>query len=504
MRTKTFTGPSIQAALKEARYALGDDVVLLESVPAQQGAAARIRVMADTPLSDADASRAPTQRSEASPARSSTPDAASPPARRLSGYGPRRTPAPAPSPTAVAPERAAATEGSAVRENVSERPDLSSYLRRRREAAQARSSADPAAAPSNGDGALSDAAPFFDADGDVPRARSSGERNRLYSTRNHPTRGAETEAPMPTAQPNQFSVSSRSDDAPARLLESHLQMLHTRLENMERRFGGVIVGASHRWLTHPLYAQLLEKGLRPSTITKLFDRLVERGFEPKENDEELRWAMAQELRRMLSATAPKRGNANYLFIGPSGAGKTSLLLKLAQHESFFGRRLPTVISIVPDDDAIPHLSPVPLYREYGLPVQTVRTEQEMHEALDRVQQFDQVLIDTPPLPVDIDAAQPMLRRIRQMVNPLMPLQVHLTLNVTRTLDDFDTQFLKHLPLRPDAVALTHLDEARKWGRVAEWLLMLEKPVHFVSTGQRVPEGVEAFTPSWFVEEMMQL
>ena len=137
-------------------------------------------------------------------------------------------------------------------------------------------------------------------------------------------------------------------------------------------------------------------------------------------------------------------------------------------------------------------------------MQNVRTAQEMNQALDRVQQFDQVLIDTPPLPFDPEEARPALRRIQRIVNPLMPLQVHLTLNATRTLDDLDKDFLKRLPIQPDAVALTHLDEVAKWGRIAEWLLMLDKPVHFVSTGRRVPEGVEAFTPSWFVEEMMQL
>lgn len=483
MQTKTFTGHTIQAALKEARYALGDNVVLLESVPARQGSPARIRVMVDTPLPDAD----PSEAASASGSTPSTP-------RRLDGYGPRMQRR-----TAAAAEEApvAATEGTAApaRENVSERANLLSYLQQR----QSTGASDAAGAGNSRNGT---AHPPTD-ETTLARTRSSG-RNRLYPARRSDERNRKGQPLAAASRSDQFTASTRSDDAPARLLESHLQMLHTRLENMERRFGGIIVGASHRWLTHPLYAQLLEKGLRPSTITKLFDRLVERGFEPQENDEELRWAMAQELRRMLSATAPKRANANYLFVGPSGAGKTSLLLKLARHESFFGRRLPTVISIAPEDNAIPHLSPVPLYRKYGLPVQNVQTEDEMHQALDRVQQFDQVLIDTPPLPVDPDAARSMLRRIRRIVDPLMPLQVHLTLNVTRTLDDFDADFVKRLPLRPDAVALTHLDESSKWGRIAEWLLLLEKPVHFVSTGQRVPDGVEAFTPSWFVEEMMHL
>jgi flagellar biosynthesis protein FlhF len=500
MRTQTFTGPSIQAALKKARYALGEDVVLLESVPAQQGNPARIRVMADTPLADTASADQSSPRSPApSPMPPSSPDAR----RRLNGYAPRMAAtSTAPSGASSTAGWSARTEGSAEqsRENVSESPDLATYLQRRREAAQTQH-----AAKSNGDGALQEAAPSLNrVRPESGTYRSSGARNRLYSNRQQTTPSVQSDTLAATERSGQQALSTRSDNAPARLLESHLQMLHARLENMERRFGGVIVGASHRWLTHPLYAQLLEKGLRPSTITKLFDRLVERGFEPQENDEELCWAMAQELRRMLSATAPKRTNANYLFIGPSGAGKTSLLLKLARHESFFGRRLPTVISIRPEDDDIPYLSPVPLYRDFGLPVQVVRTPQEMHQALDRVQQFDQVLIDTPPLPFDPEKARPVLRRLQRIVNPLMPLQVHLTLNATRTLDELDENFLRRLPLQPDAVALTHLDEVAKWGRIAEWLLMLDKPVHFVSTGRRVPEGVEAFTPSWFVEEMMQL
>lgn len=512
MRTKTFTGPSIQAALKQARYALGDDVVLLESVPAHQGSPARIRVMADTPMPEDAAPAAPSPAAR-SQTRTSSSSPSSPSPQRLKGYAPRMNAAAATAPQGDSGPASGspATEGTADaswdRENVSEGPDLASYLRRRREAAESRS----APPPSNGDGALPDPASPPQTSASPPdsppttpaRSRSTG-RNRLYPSYQRYRGDQQDEQLAATARPDQFGMSTQSDNAPARLLESHLQMLHTRLENMERRFGGVIVGASHRWLTHPLYAQLLEKGLRPSTITKLFDRLVERGFEPQENDEELRWAMAQELRRMLGTTAPKRSNANYLFIGPSGAGKTSLLLKLARHESFFGRRLPTVISIAPDDDTLPYLSPVPLYRKYGLPVQNVSSQDEMLEALNRVQQFDQVLIDTPPLPIDLDEARPALRRIQRIAAPLMPLQVHLTLNVTRTLDDFDRSFLKRLALKPDAVALTHLDEVSKWGRIAEWLLMLEKPVHFVSAGRQVPEGLEAFTPSWFVEEMMQL
>ncbi len=49
MKVKTLTGPSIHAALVEARRLLGDDVVLLESIPAEGDSPARITVMVDVP-----------------------------------------------------------------------------------------------------------------------------------------------------------------------------------------------------------------------------------------------------------------------------------------------------------------------------------------------------------------------------------------------------------------------------------------------------------------------
>ncbi len=48
MKIQTITGSSIQAALAEARRLLGDDVVLLESVPPAGSEPARITVMIDT------------------------------------------------------------------------------------------------------------------------------------------------------------------------------------------------------------------------------------------------------------------------------------------------------------------------------------------------------------------------------------------------------------------------------------------------------------------------
>ena len=62
MQIKTITGASIHAALAEARRLLGDDVVLLESVPPSGSEPARVTVMVDDAVSQEVSSPAPAPR----------------------------------------------------------------------------------------------------------------------------------------------------------------------------------------------------------------------------------------------------------------------------------------------------------------------------------------------------------------------------------------------------------------------------------------------------------
>lgn len=442
MQTQQVTGLTIRGALKEARRQFGDDVVLIESQAPENGQPARVTVMADQALPDAKQPRLPS--------------------------GPVRTR----SKQRVPSEQRASEPAS---------PSLGYAPGMQRFNAQDGSAGTAAAVPEKPSGPVPPSPPETASDGAV---RSLG-RNRLFDTG-----AASAEAAQPAA------------DGPG--LESQLQLLNSRLDAMERRFGGAVIGSTQRWMANPLFNELVDLGLRPSTLTTLFDRLVDRGFEPDADTEAIRWAVAQEMRQMLDLNVPKLSRGSVLVMGPSGAGKTSMLLKLATHDSFFARRRTTVISIMPANDDLPYLNPADLYRQFGIPVQNVRTQEEMDRALQRADAFDQVLIDTPSLPMVESAARPMLKRIKSLVAPLMPLRTHLVLSVTRNLDAFDTRYIRHLPLRPDAIALTHLDETDRWGRVAEWLMTLGKPVQFVSTGRRVPAGVEAFSPSGYIEDLLNL
>ncbi|MEM8486310.1 MAG: flagellar biosynthesis protein FlhF [Bacteroidota bacterium] len=442
MKVKTLTGPSIHAALIEARRLLGDDVVLLESIPAEGDAPARITVMVDVP--------APAQRQQETPAYAEAGQAAQP-----QGYGYAR----------------------AAQGGVMTAPRTANYSTQ-----HANFSGNNTAFGRKGDGRRNTALQSY-SHGLTTAPRK--DRNALYAP----------EGSNLPAKADQFQD----------VLESQLQLIHNRLDQLDRKFEGAIIGSGIRWASHELYAKLLRQGMRPATVTRFFEQLVEKGFEPNHNPQKIRWALAQVIRNGLKMATPKRYSGTVMFIGPSGAGKTSLLLKAATHPSFFGRHKATVISILPEEGSdLPYQNPAELYSRYGISVQTVRDIEQMNEALDRAESFDQVLIDTPPMPVHEAGARKMLLHLKRLVEPLMPIQIHMVLNATRALDEFDTSYLQRLPLRTDAIAFTHLDETRCLGRIAEWIMETKLPVQFASSSPKVPEGVGAFTPSWFVEEMMRI
>jgi len=447
MTVKTITGPSIQDALAKARKELGDDVVLVESTPATAGARAEIAVMIDT--DDAPAEGTPKGRVPKPPSNGGSLPVPDTHSSSTDASGAERD-----------------EEGTGTRTFGYGGTDAD---------ASARSDAPPN--PSSSDDGEDDGRNFSQV---LAREQGLG-RGRIFPDSDS-RKDPDEHEDGGTAQTSGSSFSARTQP-PARTPSDE----------------------EGRWAYHPLYKLLLDKGLRPETATRLFDELADRGINLDDSpSDDLRWAFAQLLCRRIEVANSGQRQDNLVVIGPGGAGKTSLMLKMAAHDRLLDGK-PVVIHLQPTSDhGTAYQNPTPLYQKFGVAVQNVRTEEDMARALRRAESFGPVLVDTPPLPLPLTESHSTLRRIDTFLQPLQPLDAHFVLSATRALDNLDAAALPHLPVRPSAVSVTHLDEAATWGQVVEWLITLDLPVQFVSEGPKVPDDARAFSLEWFVNEVMDL
>jgi hypothetical protein len=169
-----------------------------------------------------------------------------------------------------------------------------------------------------------------------------------------------------------------------------------------------------------------------------------------------------------------------VFVGPSGAGKTSLALRLAMTPALVGASHPAALIVAPEGGHVPDAAPV--FWAAGIPVDVVHTAEETAEALARFAETgaDFVVVDTPALPLAADRARPLVARLGEVLAPLGRAEVHLAVDATRAPGTLTAAAVAALGLRPDALALTRLDEAPAAGDV--WTDGLGLPLRFATAG----------------------
>ena len=171
-----------------------------------------------------------------------------------------------------------------------------------------------------------------------------------------------------------------------------------------------------------------------------------------------------------------------VFVGAGGSGKTSLALRLALAPGLVGAERPAVIVVAPDAEHA--VDPAPTYWRAGVPVAVVRTADEVREALDTFEGADRIVVDTPGLPLLPERAAPVVRYLGEVLAPLAAVDVCLVVEASRAPATLAAETVAALGLRPDALALTRLDEVA--GGVGDaWAQRLGLGVRFASAGPGV-------------------
>ncbi len=185
--------------------------------------------------------------------------------------------------------------------------------------------------------------------------------------------------------------------------------------------------------------------------------------------------------------ALRRGPLVIALVGPTGAGKTTTIAKLATSAEVFRNSRVGLLGL--DTYRVGAVEQLKTYAEIGrMPMEVVYVEDELPGALKRLAACDVVLVDVP-------GRGPRQRRdtevVREWLGRIGPSEVHLTLPVglqpaltRRIAEEFRSLRVTHL-------LATKLDECPDDWTVFDLATELGLPMRWVTDGQEVPRDLRS-------------
>jgi len=240
---------------------------------------------------------------------------------------------------------------------------------------------------------------------------------------------------------------------------------------------------------------LRKMGLGDYWVNQLLDRLAIRfkdGLPDFVTDELAfcRSLLTEQLKEPQSD--PREANHPILLMGSPGCGKTTLLCKWMAHQVFQQQRNPEVWQL---DGNYPNTAEsLVLYAEM-LGASILRYPRNDGPELPNTP----VLIDMPGVAID-DQLQ--LDAYSKRLEELPDHDRYLVLNACYANRLLENQIKAFMPMNPKGIILTHLDEERSWGRLANLLLGTNCPAVLLSGGQKIPGTFELFRSSRFMSNVM--
>ncbi|GBE36938.1 flagellar biosynthesis protein FlhF [bacterium BMS3Bbin07] len=230
--------------------------------------------------------------------------------------------------------------------------------------------------------------------------------------------------------------------------------------------------------------KLPDKKLR--VLKLLLKRSVKEEFalrlcEKAGNTESLLNVLTEEIKTMDALSAKKA----VMLIGPTGVGKTSTLAKLASQAIRSGKKI-AIITL--DTYRIGAVEQLRFFaRILGVPLEVVSDISDLKDKVTKHTGRDMIFIDTTGRnPRD----EKYIDEIRKIHTLGLPIETHLIMS-TSSDDVFMIDAYKYYrQLNIDCLGFTKVDEAVNAGSIYNLSVLYQKPVAYITTGQRIPMDIE--------------
>ncbi|MGF6872541.1 flagellar biosynthesis protein FlhF [Paraburkholderia sp. MM5477-R1] len=319
-------------------------------------------------------------------------------------------------------------------------------------------------------------------------------------------RAAQKIAPVPSATDESRTPSAVAEAIKGRMeqvvKDTVMNELSSMRDMMEEHFAGLLWGDRQRRspVRAALTKHLFAAGFSAQLVQMLVDNLPEDVDTMDGGMDWVRSVLESNLPVMEDEDALMERGGVFALMGPTGVGKTTTTAKLAARCVMrFGAS--KVALLTTDSYRIGGHEQLRIFGKIlGVSVHAVKDSADLQLALSELRNKHIVLIDT----IGMSQRDRLVSdQIAMLSRAGQPVQRLLLLNATShgdTLNEVVQAYQRASDQQPLAgCILTKLDEATNLGGVLDTVIRYKLPVHYVSTGQKVPENLYVATKKFLIK-----
>ncbi|MHC1782800.1 MAG: hypothetical protein AB9891_08605 [Anaerolineaceae bacterium] len=248
-----------------------------------------------------------------------------------------------------------------------------------------------------------------------------------------------------------------------------------------------------------LHGQMKSQGLDEEILNRVTEICLEMVSSKGMNDEKrIRDSLTRQLEAHIHIQKESDSTRQVIcLVGASGVGKTSLCAKLAvkYHTSMKKR----VAWISTDTIRTGAIDEAKTYADaIGVPLHTAYTPEELYEAAARENISDIVLVDMPSVNPRSEAS---VMELGSFLTVLQHRSTWIVASATAKTSDMVNLAATLSPFRPNAIAMTKLDETNTFGSAFNLAWKTQLPLVYYSFGPRVMDELSSARADTLVRAM---